>query len=315
MDELPQESGVTLVKRMRALGVPDQQLRGAAGRSGFVRIRRGAYVRRDEAESADRDAAYRRRVVAVVGTRRSAIVLSHHSAALLHGLPVADGWPSEVHITEHLDTRRRTKNGVVVHRSTTPGDLVDVEGMIVTSLPRTVVDIAAVGTFVDAVCVADAALRGGVSHDELRAAVEVRPGPGRTRARRVVEFADALAESPLESWSRAVIEELGFPRPVLQYAVETSRGRRRLDFAWPDLGAGAEVDGLAKYGDLAQAEGRSGLEAFRREKDREAEIRMLLRAFTRWGADEVRDREKLRQRLLSIGLRPLPSYRPQHPAR
>jgi len=314
MDELPTDSGVTFVKRMRAIGDPDQRLRGAAGKRELVRLRRGAYVRRADAERDDRDAAYRLRIVAVVGTRRSAVVLSHHSAALLHGLPVADAWPRDVHITEPRESRRRSKNGVVVHRSASLGDIVEVDGMLVTSVVRTVIDLAADGAFADAVCVADAALRLGVERDELRAEVEARPGPGRARARRVVEFADPLAETSLESWSRASIEELGFPRPVLQHPVPTPRGIRRLDLAWPEIGAGAEADGLWKYGAIAEAAGMSGLDAFRAEKEREAEIRMQLRAFTRWGVDELRDPEKLRRRLLSLGLRPLPPYRPNHPS-
>lgn len=167
----------------------------------------------------------------------------------------------------------------------------------------------------DAVCVADAALRAGVSREDLRAEAEARPGPGRARARRVVEFADAKAETSLESWSRATIEELGFPRPVLQHPIPTPHGIRYLDLAWPQIGAGAEADGLWKYGAIAEAEGRTGLEAFRAEKQREADIRPHLRAFTRWGVDELRHPEKLRRHLLSLGLRPLPSYRPDHPPR
>lgn len=315
MDELPEEHGVALVKRMRAMGVPDQQLRSAAGRAEFVRIRRGAYAHRSDAERPDRDAGYVRRVVAVVGTRRSAVTLSHHSAALLHALPVADDWPRSVHITEGRESRRRSKNGVVVHRSALHDSVVEIDGMLVTSLTRTVIDLAAEGTFADAVCAADAALRAGVSREDLWAELERRPGPGRARAARVVAFADGEAETSLESWSRSSIHELGFPRPVLQFPVSTPSGARRLDFAWPEVGAGAEADGLWKYGAIAEAQGRTGLEAFRIEKEREAEVRLQLRAFTRWGIAELRDREKLRLRLLSLGLRPLPSYRPQWPPR
>lgn len=315
MDELPFDRGVALVKRMAALGIPDQQLRGAAGRAEFTRIRRGAYALRSDTAVPDRDTAYLRRLVAVVGTRRSAVVLSHHSAALLHGLPVADGWPLAVHILESPESRRRSKNGVIVHRSAAIAEVVAIDEMLATGLTRTVIDLAAEGTFADAVCVADAALRSGVRREDLWEALECRPGPGRARAARVIEFADPLAETPLESWSRALIDQLGFPRPVLQFPVETPRGIRLLDFGWPEVGAAAEADGLWKYGAIAEAEGRTGLQAFAAEKEREAEVRMQLRSFTRWGIAELRDPEKLRRRLLSLGLRPLPSYRPQHPPR
>ena len=315
MEELPAEPAhVVLVRRLNALGIPDQTLRSSAGQDAFHRIRRGAYLPRDAWTDAGRDERYRARIVAVVGTRRSSVVLSHHSAALIHGLPVADGWPTQVHVTEPPETARRSKNGVIVHRRAVDG-VEELDGMLMTDIARTVVDIAADGAFVDAVCVADAALRRGISRDELRGALESRPGPGRSRATRVIEFADPLAETSLESWSRAVIDELGFPRPVLQYEIATVGGIRRLDFMWPDVDAGAEADGLWKYGAIAEAQGMTGHEAFRREKAREADVRMHLRAFTRWGADDVRDRERLRHLLLSLGLRRLPSYRPRHPLR
>lgn len=316
MEKLPTEhADIVLVRRLAALDIPDRILRSRAGREHYTRIRRGAYVATSHGMPPDRDQRYLEKIVAVVGTRHSAVVLSHHSAALMHGLPVADRWPSQVHITEPPDTRRRSKNGVIVHRRAVGDAVVEIDGMFVTSLARTVVDIAADGAFVDAVCTADAALRNGCTREELLEALESRPGPGRARALRVIMFADPKAETSIESWSRAVVEELGFPRPVLQFELTTARGARRLDMVWPDEDAAAEIDGLWKYDEIAKAEGMTTREVVRREKQREAEVRGHFRAFARWGVDELREPGQLRRILLSLGLRPLPSYRPEHPPR
>jgi very-short-patch-repair endonuclease len=69
-------------------------------------------------------------------------VLSHRTAAQLHGLPVAVG--PLVEVTVRSGGRGRTRSGLRVHRTTTIGrlDLVRIGSLLVTSVPRTVVDLA-----------------------------------------------------------------------------------------------------------------------------------------------------------------------------
>ena len=101
------------------------------------------------------------------------------------------------------------------------------------------------------VVVADAALyERHASKSELR---RVLAGcgrwPGTSRARRVIDFADGLAESVLESCARVLFRDHGLPPPELQVHI-TGRDRTmiaRVDFFWRRYGVVAETDGLLKY--------------------------------------------------------------------
>lgn len=84
-----------------------------------------------------------------------------------------------------------------------------------------------------------------------------RRRPGNPRARRVLSFADALAESPGESISRALFEIEGVPRPELHVEVRTAGGSfvGRGDFGWRGPRVIGEFDGAVKY-DTLVGEGR-----------------------------------------------------------
>jgi hypothetical protein len=100
-------------------------------------------------------------------------------------------------------------------------DVVLIDGMLVTSIARTVLDLAVDATFVSAVTAADFALchrrETHIQKSELHEVYEGRmPFRGHIRARRVLDFATHLVESPLESGSRVNMHLLGFPAPELQ---------------------------------------------------------------------------------------------------
>jgi very-short-patch-repair endonuclease len=69
----------------------------------------------------------------------------------------------------------------------------------------------------------------------------------------VLEFADERAESPLESAARVVFDQFGLDPPELQAPIRLPQAAFRVDFFWPEQGAGlvAEADGLLKYDDRA----------------------------------------------------------------
>jgi very-short-patch-repair endonuclease len=77
--------------------------------------------------------------------------------------------------------------------------------------------------------------------------------PGVIRARRVVEFADERAESPLESAARVIFGQSGLDSPELQATVFTAADAFRVDFLWRAHKVIAEADGLAKYNDRGDA--------------------------------------------------------------
>ncbi len=110
--------------------------------------------------------------------------------------------------------------------------------------------------------VADAALceRHASKSEFRRVLASCERWPGTSRARQVIDFADGLAESVLESCARVAFSDHGLPPPELQVHI-TGRDRTmiaRVDFFWRRYGVIAETDGLLKYdsGERAIAERR-----------------------------------------------------------
>lgn len=153
-------------------------------------------------------------------------------------------------------------------------------------------------SLVGAVAIADHLLR---HHPEAFAAtaalVEDLPLPraGLLRARHAMSFADPRSESPKESMSRALIHQLGFEVPELQYRVVDANGHEvaRADFQWKRTTVRSrallgEFDGLWKYGaDLSGPNG--GADALEREKKRELMLARLGYDVVRWIDSDLTD--------------------------
>lgn len=117
-----------------------------------------------------------------------------------------------------------------------------------TSLARTAVDLALDLPTPEALITVDAALRRGVGSSELKALLRDRgPIRGRRRAGRTLDWADAGAETPLESWSRGVLMQLGIPRPRCNVVVGDHDQSFRVDTLWDEFGVVGEADGRIKY--------------------------------------------------------------------
>lgn len=131
----------------------------------------------------------------------------------------------------------------------------------------------------------------------------LRTARQRRNWQRAWEFADSRSESPLESESRAVIAQLGFPPPTLQRPVRTHASSFRLDMCWEEDGVAGEVDGRSKY---LEAELRNGADAHQvhlQEKIRREAVEERGWAMARWGKSELREPVRLARRLLNAGLR------------
>ena len=76
---------------------------------------------------------------------------------------------------------------------------------------------------------------------------------GVEQARRVLEFADERAESPLESCARVVFAQRELPPPMLQADLGGDRYIGRVDFYWRQYYTVAEADGDLKYDGKAEA--------------------------------------------------------------
>ncbi len=163
---------------------------------------------------------------------------------------------------------RTRRNGIGLRIAQMPPPHVSVKnGIPVTSVARTVIDLARVLPFTSGVVVADSALYseqtsmaelGGVLWDCAR-------WPGIGKARRVVGFSDPRAESPFESIARVAFRDGGLPVPLLQVWI-SGNGHTigRVDFLWDAQRTIAEADGAFKYEDPDRA---------RKQLRRDAELR------------------------------------------
>src|SRR5439155_23953339 len=95
-----------------------------------------------------------------------------------------------------------------------PSHVTAMTGAPMTTPARTVIDIARSRPFAEALVLADAAMRRGVSRGELERLVAQHGNwPGMRSAQQVVRWADERSESPCESVVRARFILLGLPLP------------------------------------------------------------------------------------------------------
>lgn len=234
-------------------------------------------------------------------------VLALESAALVHGLPVAEV-PEHVQGVEPGSGRAWLRDRLQLHTAPLPdAHVAEVDGRRVTSPARTVVDLARVRGIRDAVITWDAACRTVGSEGQDRWRVEVEDAldvlvkrRGIRSARELATFASPLAESPMESVSRWMLHLSGFPRPVEQYVVRDQDGEAvaRVDFGWPEHGVVGEYDGEGKYflDDDPEA-------AFMQEKWRQQRVEALGWEFARWGKADVASVQSLRASVQSAFMR------------
>jgi hypothetical protein len=255
------ESQGGVFSRAQALscGYTPQEIRDRLRSGHWERVRYGQY-----AEAVDLSllapwdralARYRRSVFAAMNAMRpGAVAVSHQSALALRGLPVWGMDLSEVHLTR-VDTRRHSGPvcGVRIHRGRlSSDDLVHIDGLLTTAVPRTVVETACTASFEAAVVFADAAIRDhDLDHDAIQRLLRTTEfWPGSTTARGAMRFADGRSESVGESRLRVLMHDFGLPPPELQVEYYDADGLiGRVDFDFPGLNSVTEFDGRLKYAD------------------------------------------------------------------
>ncbi len=211
-----------------ALGYSDDELRRLARSGEWFRLRRGAYLEGPQPTSAPE--RHRLLVHATMAGLRRPAVVSHQSAAVLHGLALWSVRLDRVHVTRRPPAVQDTGRVLRCHVARLRADeVVEVDGMPVTSPVRTVLDLARSVPLEPAVVALDGALHGGaVEHGQLRIGLGALFGtPGSRRAARAVELADGRSESVGESRSRVVLHRHGVPPSGSQFEVRVQRSRRR----------------------------------------------------------------------------------------
>lgn len=165
-------------------------------------------------------------------------LISHRAAAALHQL---DGFaPGKLEVTVPRGRRRAWPDHTVVHQAAlVETDRTVVDEIACTTVARTLIDLAQVVAVRKLEPALDSARRNGLSLDELAAAADRAHRPGRTgvaplRAlvhERLQE--DVVPDSMFEHLVERVMVDAGLPRPVRQFEIELSSGKRRVDLAWP----------------------------------------------------------------------------------
>ncbi len=282
----------------------------------LIRVCRGAYLRADVWKSLNPDARYLLHVQAVAALANHLLVFSHHSAAALWRLPLVGRWPTRVHIVEASSPGGISSAGIARHTWGIPDAIETIDGLTLTNLQRTVVDISRMSDFATAVVMADAALRRSehpregvprtlLSREDLFGEAAGLPLRQSTvKVRKVIEFADGAADRPGESLSRVSMLRAGISPPQLQKELFGASGRRYfVDFWWPQFGVIGEFDGKGKYRDPEFLCGRTPEQALAEEKAREDDLRAAGHGMSRWGWDVAVSPRLLAAKLHRAGVR------------
>ncbi|SMG08855.1 Transcriptional regulator, AbiEi antitoxin, Type IV TA system [Agreia pratensis] len=309
MDTPSPDGSLVFARDVRRTGHNPNALTRAVRRDELARIAPGSYMSRQHWDALNEIQRTTQRARAASERWKSAPVFSHWTAAAIHGIPLIGAWPTRLHVIIDRASTVRSRGEIVRHAiGVDADDVVLIDGMLVTSVARTVLDLAADATFMSAVTAADFALchkrETRIEKAELAEIWENRlPFRGHVRARRVLDFATHLAESPLESGSRVNMHLLGFPAPELQVEWRDYRGLIGYsDFFWREFNRVGEADGRAKYFDDELARGRSLKQIVFDEKIREDRIRALGPGFSRWDWNIGMNPRRLKPFLLAAGL-------------
>ena len=264
-------------------------------RSGALeRVRRGVYD--DAAGDATPEQRHRRLILATVPLLAPGSVLSHHSAGVLHELPVERDHLERVAVTRLGTTSGTRASSVVqVHRRAAVRSVI-VDGLPVTPMADTAVDLACPPGFLNAVSVMDAALHRGADRTTIERALTEARRVGNPQARQALWAADGRSESVGESHSRILMAQLGIPTPALQLELADAQGIVRVDFAWPGARVVGEFDGRIKYGRLLKP-GQRVEDVMAAERAREVRLEQLGWMVVRWVWADLQHPKRLAAKL------------------
>ena len=248
---LDRQCGVISRRQAREAGCAEADVRWLVRSGRWVPLRRGVYA--DAARLAEVGKAPAQAAAAWLAVGRRGVV-SHRTAAVLHGLSIlGPAGPAHLTVPPGNLRPRRTPDLRLAVAALPVHHLTSVGGLPVTSVARTVLDLARSLPFRPAIVVADSALRHARTDPaELQGVLrDCWVWPGVRRAARVVDFAADGSDSPLESLCRALFHRAGLPAPEQQALVVDPRDGwfARVDFRWERHRTVVEADGRLKYVD------------------------------------------------------------------
>ncbi|TFC75872.1 hypothetical protein E3T23_14530 [Cryobacterium cheniae] len=313
--------GLITYAALRELGLSSHGVDSLIRRGELVRTRRGVYVPGELWRAADPDQRYRLFVLSTALAAGRPLVLSHGSAAVMHGLPLIGAWPRMVHVIDPDASGGSTARFTTSHRGTPAPEPVHVDGIAVTSLARTLVDVAASTRFLVGVTMIDHALRveqkrvegearrgirgrRALTREDLFAELAaVNPRAGARLAERAIAFGNGLSANAGESLSRVRMFQLGFEVPELQVCFPDVDGQDYwVDFYWRRIRKIGEFDGKHKHTRGAVLGDRDPGEVVWQEKRREDALRHHSDSFDRWDWDTAISPQRFHRFLAEHGV-------------
>jgi very-short-patch-repair endonuclease len=260
--------GLATAGELLALGVSREQLRRWTRNGQVTAIAWGVYSPTAWlSKMADDPRRMHAIAVGAVIKRNPDLVASHESAAYLHGidalLPTGTTVPRVTLTRRPRERTRSLIDGALIRVARLPDDHVTrALGIPVTTVARTVMDIARTTGFMEGVVAADSALHTHVAIKVEFAIIleDCAQWRGIVRARQVLNFSDGRAESALESVARVRFAQFQVPPPGLQVNIRGAQGFiGRADFSWDEYRTVAEADGALKYEDNGRERARAQL--------------------------------------------------------
>lgn len=215
--------------------------RGALYGPGFARPFRGvrSYTPIDDDHMA--------KCRAYAGLGRSTQIFSHHSAAVLHGLPLPlHQHPTDVHVAVFSPEKPPQMRGVVAHELQPAGHrIVQAEGLRCFSAEDTWAQLSGSLSLIDLVVIGDWLITGDEPYsgtpspfgraDLERALRHHGRRPGIRRLREALDLVRFGSLSPQETRLRLELMSAGLPEPALNYRIQhVGRHVAMVDLAYPD---------------------------------------------------------------------------------
>ena len=269
----------------------------------ILRIWSGIFAQRLYWESLDAHEQVRH-LVRTLAIQHPDWIFAGPTAAIMLGLDCSYRRLRPITIVARTGTHCRDTD-TLAHIAMAHPEIVDCNGVRVTSLLRTLFDCAAKQPLRYALGPLDSALRLGMTSPEILRGYPASVKYSRQRAKvtQAFDLADGRSENGGESEARAVLVGLGYPPHDLQTVfpcLDDARRTHRVDLLWNRADGtklAGEFDGKRKYADPTMTGGRTIQEVVDAERQRQ-------RCLERQGVDTIRmyyddlDRPwELRQRL------------------
>jgi predicted transcriptional regulator of viral defense system len=256
------QHGVVTLDQVRAAGVTAGQLRGRVASGALVLVAAGVY------RVAGSPRTWEQRALESCLAAGGGAVLCRRAAAHVWCLDVPAPATIEVAIPHRRSVRRSAAlaTGARVHRVRTldAGDRTRAGTLPVTTVPRTLVDLAGVlqpavlGRVLDDALSRRLARPLEVSDTLRRLGGSRRAGAAYLRKALVPWLGGQQHDSAAEADCRRLLAAHGLPASRSQYPVTCLDGRTALlDFAWPQVLVALEVDGFRWHGNPAAHAGDS----------------------------------------------------------